>query len=220
MKILLLGATGRTGKYVVDEALQRGYELNCLVRDAQKIKTVHERLKVFEGSPEKLSDLEQAIKNCEAIINVLNISRNSDFPWAKLRTSPMFLSVVMKNVIELAEIHKVKRIIACSAWGAAETKKDIPAWFRWLIDKSNIGLTYRDHERQEKLLMSSPLLWTIVRPAGLTDSKKYQGIIESYNNKPKPKMTINRISLAKYMVEAITNETLIGKAPVISGTSL
>lgn len=217
MKILLLGATGRTGKYVVDESLQRGYQLNCLVRDAQKIKTVHERLKIFEGSPEKLSDIEQAIKNCEAIINVLNISRNSDFPWAKLRTSPIFLSGVMKNVIELAEIHKVKRIIACSAWGAAETKNDLPRWFRWLIDKSNIGLTYIDHERQEKLLMSSHLLWTIVRPAGLTNSKKYQEIVESYNNKPKPKMTISRISVAKYMVEAIADERLIHKVLTISG---
>ncbi len=70
----------------------------------------------------------------------------------------MFLSDVMKNVIELAEIHKVKRIIACSAWGAAETKKDLPAWFRWFIDNSNIGYTYRDHERQEKLLMNSKLI--------------------------------------------------------------
>jgi putative NADH-flavin reductase len=217
MKILLLGATGRTGKYIVGETLQRGYELNCLVRDAQKIKTVHERLKVFQGSSEKLSDLEQAIKNCDAIINILNISRSSDFPWAKLKTPPMFLSGVMKNVIELAEIHNIKRIIACSAWGAAETKKDIPVWFRWLIDKSNIGLTYRDHERQEKLLMTSRLLWTIVRPAGLTNSKKYQQIIESYNNKPKPKMTINRISLAKYMVEAITDQRLVHKVPTVSG---
>ena len=68
MKILLLGATGRTGKYVADEALQRGYELNCLVRNARTINTAHERLKLFEGSPENLSDLEKAIKNCEAII--------------------------------------------------------------------------------------------------------------------------------------------------------
>ena len=129
----------------------------------------------------------------------------------------MFLSYVMKNVIELAAIHKVKRIIACSAWGAAETKNDLPAWFRWLIDNSNIGYTYKDHERQEKLLMSSTLSWTIVRPTGLTNFKKYQQIIESYNNKPKPRMTINRISLAKYMVEAITDERLIHKAPTISG---
>ena len=217
MKILLLGATGRTGKLVVDEALQRGHELNCLVRDPQKIKSVHERLKVFQGSPEKKSDLEASIKNCEAIINVLNVSRNSDFPWSKLRTPPMFLSEVMKNVIELAENHNVKRIVVCSAWGAAETKNDLPAWFRWLIDNSNIGYTYRDHERQEKLIMKSNLSWTIVRPVGLTNFKKYQEIVESFNNKPKPRMTVNRISLAKYLVEAISNESLVYKTPVISG---
>jgi putative NADH-flavin reductase len=217
MKILLLGATGRTGKLVVNEVLQRGHELNCLVRDPQKIKSVHERLKVFQGSPEKKSDLEASIKNCEAIINVLNVSRNSDFPWSKLRTPPTFLSEVMKNVIELAENHSAKRIVVCSAWGAAETKKDLPSWFRWFIDNSNIGYTYRDHERQEKLLMSSRLLWTIVRPVGLTNFKKYQEIIETFNNKPKPRMTVNRISLARYLVEAISNESLVYKAPVISG---
>ena len=217
MKILLLGASGRTGKLVVDEALQRGHELNCLVRDPQKIKSVHERLKVFQGSPEKKSDLEASIKNCEAIINVLNVSRNSDFPWSKLRTPPMFLSDVIKNVIELAENHNAKRIVVCSAWGAAETKNDLPAWFRWLIDNSNIGYTYRDHERQEKLIMKSNLPWTIVRPVGLTNFKKYQEIVESFNNKPKPRMTVNRISLAKYLVEAISIESLVYKAPVISG---
>jgi uncharacterized protein YbjT (DUF2867 family) len=217
MKILSLGATGRTGKLVVAEALQKGYELNCLVRDTQKVKSVHERLHVFEGSPDKITDLERALKNCDAIINVLNVSRKSDFPWAKLRTPPMLLSFVMKNVIELAANQKIKRIIACSAWGVAETKNDLPRWFRWLIDNSNIGYTYRDHERQEKLLMSSALSWTIVRPAGLTNFKKYQEIIESYNNEPTPRITINRISLAKYMVEAITNETLVHKAPTISG---
>jgi putative NADH-flavin reductase len=217
MKIFLLGATGRTGKLVVDEALQRGHDLNCLVRDAHKIKSAHERLKIFEGSAERRSDLEAAMKTCEAIINVLNISRNSDFPWAKLRTSPVFLSDVMKNIIELAEINKIKRIVACSAWGAAETRKDIPGWFRWLIDNSNIGHTYKDHERQEKLLMKSTLSWTIVRPAGLTNFKRYQQVIESYDNKPKPRMTVNRISLAKYLVDAISNERLVYKAPVISG---
>jgi putative NADH-flavin reductase len=217
MKIFLLGATGRTGKLVVGEALQRGHELNCLVRDAQKIRSAHGRLKIFEGSADRRSDLEAPMKNCEAIINVLNISRNSDFPWAKLRTSPTFLSDVMKNIIDLAAINEIKRIVSCSAWGVAETKKDLPSWFRWLIDNSNIGYTYEDHERQEKLLMNSTLSWTIVRPTGLTNFKKHQQIVESYNNEPKPRMIINRISLAKYMVEAITDESLIFRAPTISG---
>lgn len=217
MKILLLGATGRTGKLVMDEAIRRGYTLNCLVRDAKKIKSRHEHLRIFEGSPEKPADLEAAIQGCEAILNVLNISRTSDFPWAKLRTPPTFLSDVMSTLIRLAQKYNINRVIICSAWGASETKKDVPAWFRWFIDNSNIGFAYRDHERQEKLLRKSSLSWTIVRPAGLTNSKRTQKIIESFNNKPKPKMTISRISVAKYLVDAITNDELIGKAPVISG---
>ena len=217
MKILLLGATGRTGKYVVDEALKKGHDLNCLVRDPKKIKSGTDKLKLFKGSPENPYELESAMKNCEAIISVLNISRNSDFPWSKLRTPPTFLSVVTKSLIELAKNHNIIRIVVCSAWGASETKNDLPKLFRWLINNSNIGYAYRDHERQEKLIMNTNLSWTIVRPAGLTNFKKYQEIIESYNNNPKPRMTINRISVAKYLVDAITNEKLIHKVPVISG---
>jgi uncharacterized protein YbjT (DUF2867 family) len=217
MKIFLLGATGRTGKHVVDLALKKGYHLNCLVRDSQKIKFRHERLRVFEGSLEKTSDLAAAMGECTAIINVLNVARNSDFPWSKLRTPPTFLSDVAEKLIGLAEAHNIRRIIACSAWGASETKNDLPGWFRWLIDNSNIGYAYRDHERQEKILMKSRLSWTIVRPAGLTNFKGEQRVIESYNNIPKPRMTINRINVAKYLVDAVENEELIHKVPVISG---
>jgi putative NADH-flavin reductase len=109
MKILLLGATGRTGKYVVDEALQQGYELNCLVRDSQKIKHASDRLMLLEGLPENIADVEQSAQNCEAIISVLNVSRNSDFPWSNLRTPPTFLSDVMRNVIKVAEKHNIKK---------------------------------------------------------------------------------------------------------------
>ena len=217
MKIFVLGATGRTGKHVIQQAIQAGYELHCLVRDPAKVNFSHERLRLFPGSAEKISDVDSAIKGCEAIINVLNVSRNSDFPWSNLRTPSTFLSDVTKNVIPLAEKHHIRRMVVCSAWGAAETKNDLPGWFRWLIDNSNIGYTYRDHERQEKLVMESDRLWTIVRPVGLTNFKGHQQIIESYNNNPKPRMTINRISLAKYLVDAITNEKLIKKIPVISG---
>jgi uncharacterized protein YbjT (DUF2867 family) len=217
MKIFVLGATGRTGKHVIQQAIHAGYELHCLVRDPTKINFSHERLRVFQGSAEKIQDVESAIKGCEAIINVLNVSRNSDFPWSSLRTPATFLSDVAKIVIPVAEKHHIRRIVVCSAWGAAETKNDLPGWFRWLIDNSNIGYTYHDHERQEKLVMASNLLWTIVRPVGLTNLTGHQQIVESYKNNPKPRMTINRINLAKYLVDAITNEKLVKRIPVISG---
>ena len=216
MKILILGATGRTGKLILEEALNQGYDINCLVRDPKKIDGNHKNMKIYEGSPERISSLENAMQGCDGIISALNISRKSDFPWSKLRTPKTFLSDVMKNIISLTQKNKIDRIVVCSAWGVSETEKEIPFWFNWFIKNSNIGIAYKDHERQENLLKSSNLSWTIVRPSGLINSKKEQKIIESYANEPKPKITISRKSVAEFMVNALSNEKLIGRTSVIS----
>lgn len=78
----------------------------------------------------------------------------------------------MEHLIARANKHKIKRCIVCSAWGVAESQKDIPFWFRWTIKFSNIRFAYEDHERQEDLLKSSDLNWIIVRPVGLTNGKR------------------------------------------------
>lgn len=216
MRILILGATGRTGKWMLQETLSHGYEVNCLVRQPEAIKAHHQNLKLFKGTPVNIADLKSALDGCEGIISVLNISRTSDFPWSKLRTPPTFLSEVMKNIRLLAEKNELKRIIVCSAWEVAETEKDLPVWFRWLVKNSTIGVAYRDHERQENELRQSDLNWTIVRPTGLTNFKKEKQVIESYKNKPKPTLMISRKNLAKYMVNALKRDELIGKSPVVS----
>lgn len=216
MKLLILGATGRTGKLILQEALNRGYNVNCLVRKPEKIKIKSKLLNIYKGSPESIFDLKSAIKNCDLVVSALNVSRESDFPWSKLRTPPTFLSDVMKNVVLLAEKNKIKRVVICSAWGVSETEKEIPTWFRLLIKNSNIRFAYKEHEKQENILKSSKLNWTIVRPSGLINLKKEQKIIESYKNNPKPKITISRKSVAKYIVNSLSNKKLIKKAPVIS----
>src|SRR5437868_670773 len=134
MHILLLGATGRTCRLLLAESLQRGHIVHALVRDRKKISLTHPNLLVQEGTASDKTILEEAMKGCEAILSALNISRFNDWPWAKLRTPEDFLSQVMKNIIEIASRQPVQRIIVISAWGVGETKKDIPGWFRWLID--------------------------------------------------------------------------------------
>lgn len=218
MRILILGATGRTGKLVLKKALKKGYLVNVVVRDKTKIK-LHSNLKVYEGRTDDGATLSFAAAKCQAIISVLNISRTSDFPWAPLRTPKTFLSDTMKNCLQVVSVLGINRLIICSAWGVAETKSDIPFWFRYLIQYSNIGVAYKDHERQEELLKKSDFDWTIVRPVGLTDSFKPQQIQVSHNNIPKPKLTISRKSVAEFMVSALEDNALIGKSPVISANS-
>ncbi|MGD1946072.1 MAG: NAD(P)-dependent oxidoreductase [Croceivirga sp.] len=215
MKILLLGATGRTGKLVLQYALKKGHYVVCLARDSKRIQGTS-NLTVLEGNPNNTIHLREAIKDCEAVISFLNISRISDFPWAPLKTPKRYMSDVVKKLTPICEEKKIKRLLVCSAWGVAETKKDIPFWFRWLINYSNIGIAYKDHQRQEKIIERSNLNWTIIRPSGLTNFSKPENVKESFNNTPKPSLTLSRKTLAKYLVNGITNNELIHKKVAIS----
>ncbi len=213
MNILILGATGRTGKYLLNESLARGHRVSVLVRDKDKLAGTSGKLAVFEGMPTDTKALQNAAQGCEAILSALNISRTSDFPWAKLRTPKDFLSQTMRNILALKG---ARRIVVTSAWGVGETRGEIPVWFRWLIDHSNIRYPYEDHGNQEELLRQTDGDWTVVRPVGLTDSLKNRAIQVSFANQPPPSLTISRLNVAKFMLDALENHSFVRKCPTIS----
>ncbi len=217
MKILLLGASGRTGKHILETALQQGHIVHSLVRNKQKIRLAHPNLLLFEGTPADKQSLAGAMQGCEAIINALNISRKNDWPWAGLRTPKDFLIVVAKHIIELAPVYAVNRYIFISAWGVAETKKDIPGWFRWMIDNSNLRYPYQGHEQQEKLVLQSSLVFTAIRTAGLTNFKRKKAVVVSQNNHPKPNLTISRRNLAAFVLEVLEKDLYLNNNIVVSG---
>ena len=215
MKLLLLGSTRRTGRIILEIALKKGYQVNCLSRKTERIKK-RKGLTIFEGNSANENDLKKAIFKCDFVISVLNISRKTDFPWSSLKTPSTFLSDAMSIVIKISKNENIKRISICSAWGVAETKNDIPKWFKWLKDKSNIGIAFQEHEKQEEIIYKSKLNWTIIRPVGLSNSKKEEKIIDNFNNEPKPTMLISRKSLAKYLLQSLTTNHLMEKKVVIS----
>ena len=215
MKILLLGATGRLGRQVLAIALERGFTVNCLSRNSERIAKLP-GVRLFEGSTTNRSAIERAIKGCTYVVSTLNISRKSDFPWSPLRTPKQYLSETMTELIPISENNQIERLIICSAWGVADSRKNIPWWFRFTIDYSNISVAYKDHERQEKLVEDSNLKWTIVRPVGLSNSKKTQNIQESQGNTPNINLTISRKSVAKFIINSLGNDSLVRKKVVVS----
>lgn len=216
MRILILGATGRTGRILLKEALNRGHKVSVLVGHKSSLKNAPKLVEVHEGTPLNKYTLAEAMQGCDAILSALNISRVSDNPWAKLRTSKDFLSSSMQKILDLAKEQHINRVIITTAWGVSETKKDIPFWFRWLINYSNIRYPYLDHERQEEMLKQSSINWTIVRPVGLTDSEKEKEIQVSLNNSPKPFLMISRKNVAFFMLDVLQNDLYNRQCPVIS----
>lgn len=214
-RILILGATGRTGSHIVQTAIENGMAVTCLARNSQRVPD-HPLVRIVEGDPGQSDQLEEAIRGCTHVISALNISRKSDFPWSPLRTPSTYLSDVMKVLVPLAEKHSVKHISICSAWGVGDTRKDLPFWFRWTIDWSNIKPAYLDHERQELVLKESSLGWTIIRPVGLTNQQASQSIRESHRNSPKPGLLISRKAVAGFLLSSLFREHLIRKTVTIS----
>ena len=215
MKILMLGATGRTGKLLLEQALLRGHRVHVVTRDSANVPFSEQQV-VFGGQLTNTELLKNAMAGCDAVLSTLNISRSSDFPWSPLRSPKDLLSDTMKRIIEACDKTGCRRIIFTSAWGVNESRNEIPGWFRWLIDHSNIKYPYSDLGRAEDLLQKSNLDWTAVRPAGLTNSLKMKTIIESSKGKPRPSLTISRLQVAQYMLDTLENGKHIRSAITIS----
>jgi putative NADH-flavin reductase len=216
MHILILGSTGRTGRVLLHEGLKRGHRVTLLISHKGALKMKPESVEIYEGTPLNKFTLTDAMRGCDAVLSTLNISRVSDSPWAKLRTSEDFLSSSMKHIIDAATENNIKRVIIATAWGVAETRKDIPFWYRWLIDNSNIRYQHLDHEKQEVLLKASDIDWTIVRPVGFTDSERAREVKVTFNNQPKPSTTISRRNVALFMLDALEKNLYTRQLPVIS----
>jgi len=218
MKLLILGGTGRMGRLLVAEALRRGHQVNALVRDSAHLPSsaTAGQLQSFIGTPPDQAVLREAMRGCDAIVNTLNISRTSDFPWSPLRTPEDFLSQSIESVIKTARELGLQRAVVVTAFGVHETKPDMPGWFRWMVNNTNIGPAYQDHERQEDRLRASALDWTIVRPVGLTNSQRAQKVLLSYGSQPKPSLTISRLAVAKFLLDVVEGDLYVKEAVTVS----
>jgi putative NADH-flavin reductase len=215
-KILLFGATGRLGRLIMLEALARGFEIVALVRSPEKIATKSPSLLVARGTPENKSDVAKAFEDCDAILSALNNNRASDMPWAKLINPPYLMRDSVQNGLEAMKAAGKKRIVVVTAMGAGDSLQDISWLLRPIITKTNLAVTYRDHDAQEELLKSSNMDWTIVRPVALTNKDETKKLIVSYRNKPKPARAISRKHVAKFVLNCLAASEYIHKTPMIS----
>lgn len=215
-KILLLGATGRTGHAVLEKALARGLQVHALVRNPGSLSVVHDGLTVFQGTPLDAVDVAKAMEGCDAVVSTLNNNRTSDNPFAKPVSPPTFMADSIRNTLNAMGSNAIKRIVVLSAAGVGDSFSEQPWLFRLLIKKTNLGHTYRDHDAVDAMLRASGTDWTLPRPVMLGNNPGKAPIIVSYNLTPKPHFQITRDSVAQFILDSLDNPSLINKAPTLS----
>lgn len=203
MKIVIFGASGATGRYLVEQALEQRHEVIAFVRNPSKLQIKHEKLSTIKGDVRNQEDVNRAIAGGQAVLSALGVK-----PGVK----PVSAEGV-RNIIFAMKKHHVHRLIVESAFGAGDTKKGFYGRTLWFI----INPLMRDKEDMESAIEASGLDWTIVRPTALTNGKKtgsYQsGVGISVGIFPK----ISRADVADFMLKQLTDKRYLSKASTITG---
>lgn len=209
MKIAIFGATGKVGRHLVDQALERGDEVTVLARDASKLTTQrHERLKVVQGDVLDPEDVEQAVVGTRAVLSAIGHTK----------TSPKdVLSEGIKNIVAAMNEHGVRRLVSLTGAGVRDPKDDPK-----LVDRA-IGALLKllqrdlleDSIRQARLIKESDLEWVIVRAPVLVEGEKKGEYRIGYVGKESG-TRLSRADLADFMLKQTTDDTYLHRAPVIS----
>jgi putative NADH-flavin reductase len=163
MRILVLGASGRTGREVVVQALGHGHEVTAFVRDPARLDVTDPHLRIVVGDVTDPATVGSAVDGQDAVVSALG-SRGQ---------RPVHVySDGVANVVRAMTARGVDRLVVLSAAGVGGRDSALPVSLRTSLLLPGTREVYDDLERMEGDVMLSDLSWTIVRPAGLTDAPR------------------------------------------------
>jgi len=196
MKVIVLGANGKTGSLILKYALANGHQVVAYIRKAGSINIENPNLKIVVGNLDETLKLSDAISGADACISALG-------GGSLTKRSPNFVKGI-DNIVSIMEQEVVPRFIYLSSIGAGESKFYMPQPMRFLIVNTFLRVPLADHNANETRIANSKLKWTIVRPGGLNDGPLKSNLLHgSERIKLKGNGGISRASVASFMVSQL-----------------
>jgi putative NADH-flavin reductase len=195
MNVLVLGATGRTGRRLVALSSLQGHQVTALVRSPDASIGSEPPARVLTGSATDTRAVDEAVSSQDAVLCALGPSSPRDLIACRLmRATTDALVVAMER-------HGVRRLVLLSALGAGESARQAPVALR-LTFGTMLRIVGRDKAESERRLRASSLEWTIVYPPRLTDGPKTEyrhGQTLRLRGAP----AVSRAAVAEFMVEEL-----------------
>ena len=207
MKILVVGATGGTGKLVVGQAQDAGHDVTVFARDPAKTGRKHQRLRDVVGDLFDRQALSNALRGHDAVISALG--RGYSFKPERLmeRSVPVLISAMQSA--------GVRRLVFTSALGVGDSYGDAPIMAK-LFFRTLLRGIYADKLIGDRLIASTDLDWTIVRPSKMTDGP----LTASYRSGERLALSgmasISRADVAHFILQAAGNPHTVGKTLLVS----
>jgi putative NADH-flavin reductase len=196
MRIAVFGASGKTGRLVVDRGLERGHEMVAFVRDASRFDRSHERLEIVAGDSRDPERVVAALRGSDAAVSVLSLEGPQDEPQHSEAT---------RVIVEVALAEGVRRVVVTAnnhVFHDDEVQTELAAFAR-------------EHRRNRELLRSSVLDWTIVASPTLADEPGPGSYSATIDGKAAGRRTA-RDELATAALDALGHDDWIGHVVGVS----
>ena len=201
MKLLVFGATGGTGKKLIEQGLAQGHRITAYVRNPKAISEC-QNLTVVKGELFDHKAIKEAMEGQDAVISVLG-NKTSRALWRKNTV----ISEGLINIIRAMEESGVSRIVFVTSFGVGK-KIFLPEKLFIKIALRNI---FADIPKQEALLRNSALEWTVVRPARLVNGPRtgrYRAGEDLYIGLSSK---ISRADVADFLLKTVRSRDTAGK---------
>jgi putative NADH-flavin reductase len=211
MKLIIFGATGGTGRLLVEQAIAQGHQVTAFVRNPSKITLKYPGLKVSTGDVMDASAVNLAVGGHDAVLSAIGSPANK---------IGIVRSQGTLNIINAMQQKGVKRLICQTSLGYGDSVKTLdrtPLYFKYLIVPFILKKGFADHALQEQYIKESNLDWVIIRPGNLTNGPftgQYKHGFEATD--PTIKVKVARADVAHFMLKQLTNNTYLHLTPGIS----
>jgi hypothetical protein len=215
MKVCIIGASGKLGRYMVQHALDRDYEVVgvCRERSVSKLDAFKGRITVIPGATNNRTVIRQAVAGCDGVLTVL-------VPWGVQH----YAAGTAQAVLDYAQLGA--RLIFSCGWHITRDGQDVYSRtlkveekFARLFGRLTRIMDLDDQIEACRRVFNSSTRWTVVRGSDLEEGES-QGLPVWSRHVGDPILASNltrRVDYALFMVEALTNDTLIHEAPAIVG---
>lgn len=213
LNLVVFGATGRTGKEVVKQALEKGHHVTAVVRTPEKLNTQHENLELVKGDACDVESFAVALDGKDAVLSSLGV-------YANIFNPTTFYSESMHAITEGMKRHKITRLVTVTSWCTQPGPNN--RWLvEWILKPLFLNGVIKDMATMEKMLESSEpedLNYTIVRPCHLLAGEKtgnYKTEEGQCNTGTTNKITV--ADVADFMLKTLESNEYDRKGIAIAG---
>jgi uncharacterized protein YbjT (DUF2867 family) len=208
MKILVLGATGPTGRLIVANSIKQGHEVVALVRSKAKAADIAGAALV-EGDARDEAAITRAIAGCDVVITSLGT------PMSPFREVTL-LSTATTALVDVMKRQHVQRLVCITGMGAGDSRGHGGFFYDRVFQPLMLGKVYEDKDRQEAIVKGSGLDWTIVRPTVLNDKPARGNVRAMIDLSGIHGGAISRADVADFVVRQVTEKAFLRKTPLIT----